>query len=78
MSIFYDVKDENVFTVKDLDINGDDLMEIGFKGIRIRKTLNHLLHLYFLDSIENKHDVLYAKASELFNLNGGSILWIMS
>ena len=74
MSIFYDVKDENVFTVKDLDINGDDLMEIGFKGIRIRKTLNHLLHLYFLDSIENKHDVLYAKASELFNLNGGSIL----
>lgn len=74
MSIFYDVKDENVFTIKDLDINGDDLMEIGFEGIRIRKTLNHLLHLYFLDLIENKHDVLYAKASELFNLNGGSIL----
>ena len=74
MSIFYDVKDENVFTVKDLDINGDDLMEIGFKGICIRKALNHLLHLYFLDSIENKHDVLYAKASELFNLSGGSIL----
>ena len=74
MSIFYDVKDENVFTIKDLDINGDDLMEIGFEGIRIRKTLNHLLHLYFLDLIENKHDILYAKASELFNLNGGSIL----
>lgn len=74
MSIFYDVKDENVFTVKDLDINGDDLMEIGFVGISIRKTMNHLLNLYFLDSIENKHDALYAKASELFNLNGGSIL----
>ena len=74
MSIFYDIKDEDVFTVKDLDINGDDLMEIGFKGICIRKTLDHLLHLYFLDSIENKHDALYAKASELFNLSGGSIL----
>lgn len=74
MSIFYDIKDENTFTVKDLDINGDDLIEIGFKGICIRKTLNHLLRLYFLDSIENKHDALYAKASELFNLSGGSIL----
>ena len=74
MSIFYDIKDEDTFTVKDLDINGDDLMEIGFRGICIRKALNHLLHLYFLDSIENKRDVLYAKASELFNLSGGNIL----
>ena len=74
MSIFYDIKDENTFTVKDLDINGNDLMEIGFRGICIRKTLNHLLHLYFLDLIENKHDALYARASELFNLSGGSIL----
>lgn len=73
MSIFYDVKEENVFTVKDLDINGDDLMEIGFRGICIRKTLNHLLHLYFLDLIENKHDVLYDKAVELFEKNGGTI-----
>ena len=54
------------FSVKDLDINGYDLMEIGFRGICIRKTLNHLLHLYFLDSIENKHDALYAKATEPF------------
>jgi tRNA nucleotidyltransferase (CCA-adding enzyme) len=74
MSIFYEIKDEDVFTVKDLDINGNDLMEIGFVGISIRKAMNHLLNLYFLDSIENKHDTLYAKASELFNLSGGSIL----
>lgn len=74
MSIFYEIKDECVFTTKDLDIDGNDLMEIGFVGISIRKTMNHLLNLYFLDSIENKHDALYAKASELFNLNGGSIL----
>lgn len=74
MSIFYEIKDERVFTTKDLDIDGNDLMEIGFVGISIRKTMNHLLNLYFLDSIENKHDALYAKASELFNLNGGSIL----
>lgn len=74
MSIFYDVKDENVFTVKDLDINGDDLTEIGFRGICIRKTLNHLLHLYFLDLIKNEHDVLYDKAVTLFEANGGVIL----
>ena len=73
MSIFYDIKDEDVFTVKDLDINGDDLMEIGFEGIRIRKTLNHLLHLYFLDLIENKHDALYNKAVTLFKANGGTV-----
>ncbi len=74
MSIFYDVKGENVFTVRDLDINGDDLMEIGFRGICIRKTLNHLLHLYFLDLIENKHDALYDKAVTLFEANGGTIV----
>lgn len=74
MSIFYDVKDEDVFTVKDLDINGDDLMDIGFRGICIRKTLNHLLHLYFLDLIENKHDVLYNKAVTLFEANGGVLV----
>ena len=73
MSIFYDIKDENVFTVKDLDINGDDLMEIGFRGICIRKTLNHLLHLYFLDLIKNEHDALYNKAVTLFEANGGVI-----
>lgn len=67
MSIFYEIKDENVFTVKDLDINGNDLMEIGFVGIGIRKAMDYLLNLYFLDSIKNEHNVLYTKASELFN-----------
>lgn len=70
MSIFYEIKDEDVFTIKDLNIDGNDLMEIGFVGIDIRRTASRLLNLYFLDSIENEHSVLYAKASELFNSNG--------
>lgn len=73
MSIFYDIKDETAFTIKDLDIDGNDLIEIGFVGISIRKTLNHLLNLYFLDLIENKHDALYDKAVTLFEANGGVI-----
>lgn len=67
MSIFYEIKDEDAFTIKDLNIDSNDLMEIGFVGIGIRKAMNHLLNLYFLDSIKNEYDILYAKASELFN-----------
>lgn len=74
MSIFYEIKDEDVFAVQDLNINGDDLMEIGFVGISIRKAMNYLLNLYFLDLIKNEHNVLYTKASELFKSKYGEVL----
>jgi len=46
------------FTVKDLDINGYDLMELGFKGREIGEQLNWLLERVIDDHKLNKKSIL--------------------
>ena len=56
-------KDE-ALTVKDLDINGYDLMDIGFQGKAIGDCLNYLLDIVLEDSTLNTHDTLIELAKK--------------
>ena len=51
------VKDA-VLTLKDLKVNGFDMLDLGLKGPEIGKALNELLELVLNGDIENKKDVL--------------------
>lgn len=52
-------------TLKDLDINGNQLMSEGFTGTQIGKALNSMLDAVLDDKLENRYDKLleYAKNS---------------
>lgn len=56
-------KDE-ALTVKDLDINGYDLMDIGLQGKAIGDCLNYLLDIVLEDSALNNHDTLIELAKK--------------
>lgn len=57
----------NCFRVKDLEINGTDLLKIGFsEGIGINQVLNGLLEEVIIDKTENKRETLLARAQALF------------
>ena len=58
----YKVLDEDCFNIKDLDVNGDEMFEIGYVGINIKYILNYLLDMYFAGDIKNEHDALIAEA----------------
>ena len=52
-------------SLKDLAINGHDLMAAGFSGPAIGKTLNHLLSLVLDEQLPNEKEVLLAAAQEV-------------
>ncbi len=57
----------NCFRVKDLEINGTDLLKIGFsEGIGINQVLNELLEEVITDKTENKRETLLKRAKALF------------
>lgn len=51
-------------TLKDLDINGNDLIEIGFAGNRIGKILNEMLSLVIDDKLPNSKKELESYAQK--------------
>lgn len=55
----------NVSKVSDLDINGNDLIDIGFKGKEIGKTLNTLLDMVFREIIQNDKEQLLCAAKSI-------------
>ncbi len=52
-------------SLKQLNINGNDLKQIGLNGKQISKYLNHLLSLVMCDRVENEKSVLIKRAKEL-------------
>ena len=52
------------FTVKDLAVNGNDLMALGFSGPQIGQALDSLVNAVVFDSLENKKDVLLRYLTE--------------
>ena len=61
------VLDENIpFSVKDLDIDGYDLIKIGAKGKQIGDILNELLELVSEDGSKNNKDELMRYAREVY------------
>lgn len=55
----------NVSKVSDLDINGNDLIDVGFKGKEIGKTLNTLLDMVFREIIQNDKEQLLCAAKSI-------------
>ena len=54
--------------LKDLKINGDDLLNIGFKkNSNLGKTLKTLLFFVINDVNMNKKEILLGKAKEILN-----------
>lgn len=71
------IKDNECFTIKDLNINGNDLIKAGFKeGKNIGDILNRLLNLVIENPELNKKELLlekanrYGKKNKQHNLNG--------
>lgn len=52
------IKENEAFKIKDLNINGYDLINIGIKGEQIGKTLELLLDLVIDEKLKNKNEIL--------------------
>lgn len=52
------VEEGEPLTVKDLDINGNDLISLGFKGKEIGEALSKILSLVISDELENKKEII--------------------
>jgi tRNA nucleotidyltransferase (CCA-adding enzyme) len=60
------IKTGKCFSLKQLNINGGDLISIGIKeGEKIRLILNELLNLVLIEELPNNHDKLIEKAIEM-------------
>lgn len=63
------VKEKDCFTLKQLDINGHDLIKMGITdGKQIGETLNKLLGMVMDETLENKNSILIQKAKEINSL----------
>ena len=60
------IEDGEPFTVKDLSINGNDLISIGFKGRVIGEILSVLLDKVISGELENKKEILVSYACSLY------------
>ena len=58
-------QEDDCFTVKRLDIDGNDLKALGLEGPEIGKTLESLLEEVMDDKLENRHEVLIERAKTL-------------
>lgn len=56
------ISSNSPITLKDLNINGNDLLKIGFSGIQIGEMLNELLYLVMEDKLSNQRNELIAFA----------------
>ncbi len=52
------ITDKECFSIKDLAINGNDLIQLGFKGRKIGETLNSLLDLVIKEKLQNNYEDL--------------------
>lgn len=60
-------KEQQCFTLKQLAVNGHDMIGIGFdEGPGIGKVLNHLLNKVLDGEIENERDILLKEANEFY------------
>lgn len=56
------IHDNECFSVKRLEINGNDLITLGYKGAEIGQELNRLLDMVIEDSSLNKREILIESA----------------
>ena len=59
------VEEHECVSLKELAVNGDDMMNIGLQGPGIRETLERLLMMVLTDELPNDRDTLLDKARQL-------------
>lgn len=59
------VAEDSCFSLSQLEINGSDLLELGFSGKNIGIALNNILELVIDEKLDNNHDILINYAKEL-------------
>ena len=59
------IKRGDCISIKDLDISGSDLMELGMSGPRIGETLNSMLHIVMENPKLNDKETLIAMLGTL-------------
>ena len=60
------ISNEECFSVKNLAIDGNDLMEIGYRGKKIGEMLNTLLNMVINEKIKNDYDALLLYSKDNF------------
>ena len=56
--------EDQCFQIRDLAVNGNDLMALGLKGKAIGQTLQHLLNLVIEEQIPNEREALLEAAHQ--------------
>jgi len=70
VAILYDIVAKNEpFSIKDLKINGNDLMKLGYAGINIKKVLDACLKIVYNSPEKNTHDFLIDYAADNLNMH---------
>jgi len=66
LNIYYNLSDDDCFTLKDLEINGYDVMKLGFKNKSIGLVLNNVLNNVVNDRLKNDKEeiITYIKNNE--------------
>lgn len=65
------IEEKECFSLKDLEITGNDILELGVeKGKIIGKTLKHLLKKVISGDLDNQHMVLMEEAKEFLSFEG--------
>ena len=54
----------DVVTLSDLDINGDDLIELGYSGINIKRALAFLIDSVLSGKVQNEKNALIKELSK--------------
>ena len=62
-------RNHECFTIKDLDINGHDLIELGYQNSEIKDVLNYLLKFVLNQQDKNKKEILLKAAGGYKNEN---------
>ena len=68
------MNEQQCFSLKDLDIDGNDILALGVEaGPMVGKILKHLLDKVIDDKIENEHEALVQEAKDFCNNWSGMI-----
>ena len=55
------IENHECVSLKDLAVNGDDMMALGLRGPEIRETMERLLMMVLRDEIANEREILLAQ-----------------
>lgn len=58
------ISNDECFTLKHLEVNGNDLLKLGYKGLEIKEKLNEVLNAVMFDKIENNRSIILKRLED--------------